>query len=403
MRVFHPGEILKESKQIYGGYEFKARDGTMIGMTTAEEQGEPVTFIDIPQIDYLDVEVYILPYNYRYRNNGRWTEHEIPARAKHNWIAISPARSGIDYGYLIWHELGHIFHFQQLDFDMKTMSPEFRQYMILKDIPGWGFGEGTQHNRRAEEIFADDFAHIVGNITFNRLNYASQLPEPNQDVKDYIDDYIPKKDGCKMQINRKLISRNFNESNNRNIEYIVIHDTGNQSKGASADMHQQYFNAENRNASAHYFVDDTQILQAVLDEDISWGVGDGNGKHGITNQNSINVEMCVNADGDFAKTLKKTIELTKHLMQKYGIDIQNVVRHYDASKKICPAVLSKNQWEGWQAFMNAVKSQKNEHWGEEFWKHCNDNGLTIHEKRFDDNITRAEMFALCSRLLKLLK
>lgn len=34
-----------------------------------------------------------------------------------------------------------------------------------------------------------------------------------------------------------------------------------------------------------------------------------------------------------------------------------------------------------------------EHWAEEDWKYLNDNGIEIHEKRFDDSVTRGELFA----------
>ena len=35
-------------------------------------------------------------------------------------------------------------------------------------------------------------------------------------------------------------------------------------------------------------------------------------------------------------------------MKKHNIDINHVIRHYDASKKNCPAF--SNNWEAWGAF-----------------------------------------------------
>lgn len=40
------------------------------------------------------------------------------------------------------------------------------------------------------------------------------------------------------------------------------------------------------------------------------------------------------------------------------------------------------------------------HWGEKPFKELNDGGIKIHEKRFDDPITRAEVFSIASQLLK---
>lgn len=153
-----------------------------------------------------------------------------------------------------------------------------------------------------------------------------------------------------MIINEKLVKYNFSSRNGEKIKYIVVHDTGNTSEGANANAHYNYFNSKNQGASAHYFVDDTQVLRIIKDEDKSWHCGDGKGKYGITNENSIGVEMCINKDGDFNRTYQNTVELVKHLMNTYNIPIGRVVRHYDASRKICPNIWKNNNWDKWTQF-----------------------------------------------------
>ena len=161
-----------------------------------------------------------------------------------------------------------------------------------------------------------------------------------------------------MYINKKLIKFNFVKGRgNKKIEYIVIHDTGNTRAGAGANNHYLYFNGGDRQASAHYFVDDKEILQLVEDENTAWHCGDAKGKYNITNQNSIGIEICVNSDGDYSKALLKTIELTTYLMDKHNIPLDKVVRHYDASRKNCPASMSKNNWEAWNGFKIALKRE----------------------------------------------
>ncbi|MCD3223927.1 N-acetylmuramoyl-L-alanine amidase [Clostridium botulinum] len=155
-----------------------------------------------------------------------------------------------------------------------------------------------------------------------------------------------------MNIEKHLI--NYNYSRNNNIKYIVIHDTGNTDKGANAMCHYRYFNGGNRNASAHYFVDDTRIVQTVEDFNASWHCGDGHNRYGINNHNSIGVEICINSDGNYNEAVRKTIELVKYLMQKYNISINRVVRHYDASKKCCPASMSSNNWAKWNWFKSQL-------------------------------------------------
>lgn len=151
------------------------------------------------------------------------------------------------------------------------------------------------------------------------------------------------------------IRRNYSSRGKVEIRYIVIHDTGNANKGAGAIAHRNYVENNKRGASAHYFVDDKVIVQYVGDSFAAHAVGDGHGRYGITNQNSLNVEMCINSDGNYAKTYKNTVELTKNLMKKFNIPIERVVRHYDASRKNCPGHMSKNNWKAWWQFKEDIK------------------------------------------------
>lgn len=153
-----------------------------------------------------------------------------------------------------------------------------------------------------------------------------------------------------MNIIKKQIKYNISKRTQA-IKYIVIHDTGNKSKGADADAHFNYFNGGNRNSSADFFVDDEKILQINdYTEYYTWQCGDGKGKYGITNSNSIGIEICVNSDGNYDKAFEKAIELTKHLMKELNIPAERVVRHYDASRKSCPASMKSNNWSLWNEF-----------------------------------------------------
>ncbi|MDM0533167.1 N-acetylmuramoyl-L-alanine amidase [Clostridium perfringens] len=157
-----------------------------------------------------------------------------------------------------------------------------------------------------------------------------------------------------MNIKTDLTSVNYRSGRNGNsIDYIVCHFTGNQNDKASGNAN--YFRCVNRQASAHYFVDDNEIVQVVREGDTSWHCGDGNGRYGITNSNSIGIEMCA-TNGDISeKTIENTLWLVKSLMNKYGIDIDHVVRHYDASRKCCPSPFSPNNWSRWWEFKERLK------------------------------------------------
>jgi N-acetylmuramoyl-L-alanine amidase len=163
-----------------------------------------------------------------------------------------------------------------------------------------------------------------------------------------------------LAITKKLISYNFSSRNKQMMLYIVIHDTGNPRAGADAEAHYRYFNGGNRGASAHYFVDESSIIQTVEDYNASWHCGDGQGKYGITNQNSIGVETCINADGDYEKAVANTLDLTSYLMEKHLIPASRVVRHFDASRKVCPKTMSADNWARWWEFKKALAETTDE-------------------------------------------
>ncbi len=160
-----------------------------------------------------------------------------------------------------------------------------------------------------------------------------------------------------MKINKMLAhSSNFTKGRKSKIEFIVIHYTGN--NGDRAISNCNFFKKPNRNASAHYFVDEDEIWQSVLDEDIAWHCGTKNTYYHnkCRNSNSIGVELCSEKDinGNFyfnEKTLNNAINFIKFLMQKYNIPIQNILRHYDITHKICPAPFVNNE-KAWINFRN---------------------------------------------------
>lgn len=214
------------------------------------------------------------------------------------------------------------------------------------------------------------------------------------------------------------------------IKWIVIHYTGNYSKGADAMAHYRYLQTAIRYGSAHYYVDDKRIIQTIGDSLVAWSVGDnqGHGKYlnGCTNSNSISVEMCVNADSDQTLVYKNTLELTKNLMRKFNVPASRVCRHYDVSKKDCPNNFRADNWAKWWQFKKDIEKPiewqidlskdsefgkgavkvidkievKKEHWAEKSFGRLRDKGIDIHDKRFDEPMTRGEVFTLLDRVLE---
>lgn len=142
-------------------------------------------------------------------------------------------------------------------------------------------------------------------------------------------------------INKMLTTVNYEIASEKQNKYIVIHFVG-ATGGAEANC--KYFKDVYRGASAHYFVGhDGEIWQCIEDKNIAWHCGAKLYRHPFCrNSNSIGIELCCRqnaANGTWyfeEKTIKAAIELVQELMWKHKIPIENVIRHYDVSGKICP-------------------------------------------------------------------
>lgn len=150
------------------------------------------------------------------------------------------------------------------------------------------------------------------------------------------------------------ISQNYSKDSNMTPKYIIVHDTDNNGYRADAYAHYTYFNNNYVEASAHYFVDDKEVIQTVDDNLVAWHSGDR--YEGVTpkvpdakNSNSIGVEMCVNRDGSYEKTYENTIKVVKELMKRHNIPASNVIMHNDASGKYCSRKMLDNP-ELWKNF-----------------------------------------------------
>ncbi len=133
--------------------------------------------------------------------------------------------------------------------------------------------------------------------------------------------------------------------------YITIHETGNKACGADAEAHGDYLNSSAGEAdlvSWHYTVDDHAIVQHLPDGETAYHAGDG--KAGTGNAQSIGIEICVNADGDFAKAKANAAALVRLLMEEHGVPIANVVQHNRWNGKDCPYTI-RHTAGAWEAFL----------------------------------------------------
>ena len=109
-----------------------------------------------------------------------------------------------------------------------------------------------------------------------------------------------------MEIKKDLISCNYEKRENRKIDFIVVHyTTSRTSKKGSAESTRSWFNNPEAQSSAHYIVDDEEIIQCVEDKDKSWHCGT-KGKYVhpyCRNENSIGIEMASNHPDKTSKSI----------------------------------------------------------------------------------------------------
>lgn len=165
-------------------------------------------------------------------------------------------------------------------------------------------------------------------------------------------------------------AQNFSKGRTQKIRYIVIHYTA--GNGDTAKNNAEYYKNNCLKASAHYYVDESDVIyQSVSDGDTAWAVG-GTSKYihpYCRNANSLSIELCSrnrNGSGRAAtdngwyfkdETIQNAAALCRELMEKYDVPPKNVIRHYDVWGKICPAPFVNNP-KLWENFKELISMKK---------------------------------------------
>lgn len=151
---------------------------------------------------------------------------------------------------------------------------------------------------------------------------------------------------------------NYQRGRAQPVSFLVFHYVG-ATGGAEANA-RYYGRTPGIGASAHYFVghesEGAAIWQSVPEGDTAWHCGAKSYRHPTCrNANSIGIEMCCHQDakGNWyidEATLAAAAELGRDIMARYGIPMENVLRHYDVTGKLCPRpLIEENKWTAFKA------------------------------------------------------
>lgn len=164
-----------------------------------------------------------------------------------------------------------------------------------------------------------------------------------------------------MTINRDYISAQNTYENENHPKYIVIHETDNYARGADARRHASAQSAGHLSTSVHYYAGSDGVCQAAEHEDGTFSIGvEYNAAHEVKdadNRNTINIEICVNSDGDYEKARINAIELVRELMKTADIPAERVIRHFDARGKYCPRKMMDSP-ELWRDFQKQIGQEE---------------------------------------------
>lgn len=143
----------------------------------------------------------------------------------------------------------------------------------------------------------------------------------------------------------------FGRGNPRN--YLTVHQTGNTSSGANAMAHHRLQARSGVGYGWHWQVDDEIAIQTHDHSFKIWHAGDGRGKG---NTESISIEICVNSDGNYKKSVENGAKLAAMILKEENIDISNMVQHNYWSGKDCPhEIRACKNGICWNDFINMVK------------------------------------------------
>jgi len=114
------------------------------------------------------------------------------------------------------------------------------------------------------------------------------------------------------------------------VKDIALHYVAN--PGTTAQQNRNYFNNPDSTVSAHFVIglEGEVILCVPLNEKSS--------ATNARNRDTVSIELChPDATGRFTEATEASlIRLLAYLLDRYKLDEENIIRHYDVTGKLCP-------------------------------------------------------------------
>lgn len=167
-----------------------------------------------------------------------------------------------------------------------------------------------------------------------------------------------------ISITEKLLpvpSKRRSGIKNLGVKFIVCHDTGNDGSSANGNANYYRESANEMQSSAHYFVDDKNIICVIPENEKAWHVHYGSTVDNKTygddaNDIALGIELCYSTKGlfDSKKAYQNYCELIAHLCEKYSINHQTgLIAHakLDPTRRTDPINAFSKIGKTWEQFI----------------------------------------------------
>jgi N-acetylmuramoyl-L-alanine amidase len=120
---------------------------------------------------------------------------------------------------------------------------------------------------------------------------------------------------------------------------LIVHTTANRNKGATALMHDKYYDNNSDRVSVHWTVDNESAVKSVPENMAAWNAG--NRDYNLT---YLSMEICENnvVDNKLDQaTYDNAVELAADILKRHGWGIDKMIQHRDVPGrewKNCPNI-----------------------------------------------------------------
>lgn len=140
----------------------------------------------------------------------------------------------------------------------------------------------------------------------------------------------------------------------KQVNGVVVHYVAN--PGSTGWENRHYFEglaeSHETKAGAHFIIGlDGTIIQCVPLNELTYCSNN-------RNKDTISIECChPEEDGKFTEeTYDSLVKLCQWLMERYGLDTEDVIRHYDVTGKLCPLYFVEHE-DAWETFKEELKAE----------------------------------------------